>query len=325
MNRLRAAAIWVAKSIGVILAIIVLNFFLIRLAPGDPASVLAGEAGATDATFLQQVRSEYGLDRPLPRQLASYLGQILTLNLGYSYRQQRPVIDIIAERLPATLLLTGTAFVLALAAGISLGALAAGRVGGWADSIITALALGFYATPLFWVGLLMILLFSVHLGILPAFGMVTIGSSGTGLSGVLDVGRHLVMPAVTLALFNTAIYARLTRSSMLEVSRQDFVRTARAKGLPPGRVTRAHVLRNAILPVITMAGVQAGQLIGGTIVIETTFAWPGIGRLAFDALTERDYNVLLGVFLVSSVMVILFNLVADLLYRAADPRIGGSR
>jgi peptide/nickel transport system permease protein len=322
---LRASAAWLVKTLAVILAIITLNFLLLRLAPGDPAMVLAGEAGATDAAFLEQVRAQYGLDRPLPEQLATYIGNVLSLDLGYSYRQQRPVLEIIVERLPATLLLTGTAFVLALVVGVTLGALAAGRAGRWADSLITMLALAFYAMPLFWVGLLLILLFSVYLNLLPAFGLASFGG-GTGTVEVaLDVARHLVLPAVTLALFNVAIYARLTRASMLQVAGQDFVRTARAKGLPPGRITRAHVLRNAILPVITMAGVQAGQLVGGTIVVETTFAWPGIGRLAFDALAQRDYNVLLGVFLITAIMVIALNAATDLLYRAVDPRIAGTQ
>ena len=159
--------------------------------------------------------------------------------------------------------------------------------------------------------------------VLPAFGMLSMGGKREGLAYALDVTRHLVLPAATLGLFYVAIYARLTRASMLEVSTMDFVRTARAKGLPPGRVVRAHILRNAILPVITFAGIQAGQLVGGALVVETVFAWPGIGRLAFDALAQRDYNVLLGVFLVSAVMVIAFNLVTDLVYRIVDPRIEG--
>jgi peptide/nickel transport system permease protein len=322
---LRTSAAWLVKTVAVILAIITLNFLLLRLAPGDPAMVLAGEAGATDAAFLAQVRAQYGLDRPLPEQLATYIGNVLSLDLGYSYRQQRPVLEVIVERLPATLLLTGTAFILALVVGVSLGALAAGRAGRWADSLVTMLALAFYAMPLFWVGLLLILFFSVYLNLLPAFGLASFGGGTSPVEVAVDVARHLVLPAVTLALFNVAIYARLTRASMLQVAGQDFVRTARAKGLPPGRITRAHILRNAILPVITMAGVQAGQLVGGTIVVETTFAWPGVGRLAFDALAQRDYNVLLGVFLITAIMVIALNAITDLLYRAVDPRIAGTR
>ena len=183
------------------------------------------------------------------------------------------------------------------------------------------LALTCYATPLFWTGLMLVLLFSVVLDWLPAFGMSSVGANLTGFASVLDVGRHLILPALTLGLFYLAIYARLTRASMLEVADQDFVKTARAKGVPEGRILRAHVLRNALLPVITFAGIQAGQLIGGSILVETVFAWPGIGRLAFDALLARDYNLLLGVFVCTSTMVVAFNIVTDLLYAAIDPRI----
>lgn len=309
------------KSVVILFAIIVMNFFLIRLAPGDPAQVIAGEAGAADAKFLQQLRDEFGLDKPIGTQLAIYVGGVATFDLGFSYRNQRTVAEMVGERLPATLLLTVTAFVLAIGLGVTLGVLAATRVGTWADSLITVAALGFYATPLFWVGLMAILLFSVNLGWLPPFGMQTLGVAMTGWERVLDVARHLVLPASTLALFFVAVYARLTRASMLEVQDMDFVRTARAKGLAPGRVLRAHTLRNAVLPVITFAGIQAGQLVGGSIVIETVFAWPGIGRLAFEALLQRDYNVLLGVFFLTSVMVIGFNLITDLVYSLVDPRI----
>jgi peptide/nickel transport system permease protein len=231
------------------------------------------------------------------------------------------VATLIWERLPATLLLTGAAFSFAVVAGVTLGALAAQRVGRWADSVITVLALTFYATPLFWVGLMLVLVFSVWLEWLPSFGMSSVGADLTGMAAVLDVGQHLLLPALTLGLFYMAVYARLTRATMLEVQDQDFVKTARAKGVPEGRITRAHVLRNALLPVITFAGIQAGQLVGGSILVETVFAWPGIGRLAFEALLARDYAVLLGVFFCTSVIVVLFNLMTDLLYALIDPRV----
>lgn len=321
MSRFRFIFSRLFKAALVVVGIIVLNFLLIRLAPGDPATVMAGEAGAADEQFLAQLRSDFGLDRPLPVQLFVYVKGVVTLDLGYSYRHKRRVAELLLERLPATLLLTSTAFVLALGVGIVLGVLAASRVGRWADTAITVLALAFYATPLFWVGLMLILLFSVVLGWLPPFGMMTVGAGHTGLAHVLDIGRHLLLPALTLGLFYMAIYARLTRATMLEVQGMEFVRTARAKGLPPGRIIRAHVLRNAVLPVITIAGVQAGQLVGGSIVVETVFAWPGIGRIAFESLLQRDYNTLLGVFFLTSVMVVLFNLLTDLVYGLVDPRI----
>jgi len=309
------------KAVAVVLGVVILNFLLIRAAPGDPAMVMAGEAGAADAQFLQQVRAEFGLDQPLPVQLWRYVAGVVTLDLGYSYRQKQPVVDLLAERIPATLLLTGSAFVLSLVLGVGLGALAASRAGGWVDSAVTVAALAFYATPIFWIGLMLILLFAVQLGWLPPFGMESLGAPLTGIDRLLDLARHLVLPMLTLALFYVAVYARLTRASVLEVRDLDFVKTARAKGLPPGRVMRAHVLRNAILPVISLAGVQAGQLIGGSILVETVFAWPGIGRLAFDALMQRDYLLLLGVFLSTSVMVVVFNLITDIVYGVVDPRI----
>jgi len=309
------------KAVAVVLAIVVCNFFLVHAAPGDPASVMAGQSGAADPLFLEQLRRQFGLDQPLHVQLWLYLKAVVMLDLGFSHRQQVAVATLIWERLPATLLLTGAAFSFAVVAGVTLGALAAQRVGRWADSVITVLALTFYATPLFWVGLMLVLVFSVWLEWLPSFGMSSVGADLTGMAAVLDVGQHLLLPALTLGLFYMAVYARLTRATMLEVQDQDFVKTARAKGVPEGRITRAHVLRNALLPVITFAGIQAGQLIGGSILVETVFAWPGIGRLAFEALLARDYAVLLGVFFCTSVIVVLFNLMTDLLYALIDPRV----
>jgi len=313
------------KALAILIAIVVMNFFLVHAAPGDPAMVMAGEAGAADAKFVEQLREQFGLNRPLHEQLATYVGKIVQGDLGFSYRQQRPVWNILAERLPATLVLTLTAFLLALAAGVALGTLAAITVGTWADSAITVVALLAYATPIYWIGLMLSLLFSIQLGWLPAFGYETIGAGYTGLAHAADVTQHLVLPVVTLALFYMAGYARLTRASMLEVRGQDFVKTAKAKGLSNTRIVTRHVLRNAILPVITVAGIQAGQLVGGSILIETVFAWPGIGRLAFEAVLQRDYQVLLGIFLVTSVMVILFNILTDILYGLVDPRIQAAR
>ena len=311
----------IAKAAVVLLAIVVLNFCLIHAAPGDPAAVMAGEAGAADEIFLQQLREKFGLDKPFHVQLWTYVSGILQLDLGYSYRQGAPVLDLILDRLFPTLLLTGAAFFISILLGVLAGAMAAIRVGTWADTAITTLALIFYATPLFWVALMAILLFAVQLDWLPAYGMETVGGGYSGLDRWLDIARHLVLPAPTLGLFFTAIYTRMSRASMLETAGEDFVKTARAKGLSEGKITRRHVLRNAILPVVTLAGLQAGQIVGGAVLTETVCAWPGIGRLMFDALLQRDYNLLLGVFLISSAMVLLFNLITDLVYLAVDPRI----
>ena len=318
---LRFLGFRVLKMAAVLLAVIVADFLLIHAAPGDPASVLAGQSGAADPQFLAQLRHEFGLDQPLSTQLWLYVSAVLRGDLGVSHRQGRTVASLIGERLPATLLLTGVAFVFSLAAGVAMGVAAARRVGTVMDSALTALALVFYATPIFWVGLMLVLVFSVWLNWLPSFGMASVGAPLHGGAAALDLAAHLVLPALTLGLFYMAVYARMTRSAMLEASSQDYVRTARAKGATEGRILRRHVLRNALLPVVTLAGVQAGQLIGGSVLVETVFAWPGIGRLAFDALLARDYQVLLGVFLATSVLVVLCNLAADLLYLLIDPRV----
>lgn len=318
---LRFAAQRLAKGIAVIVGVAILAFFLVRLAPGDPVSLIAGQSGAADAKFMADLRQQFGLDRSMAEQLLIYLGKIVQLDLGYSYPTQRTVSSLIAERLPATLLLTVTAFLISLGGGITLGAIAARRVGTWVDSTVTLLALAFYAFPVFWVGLIFILFFSVWLDILPALGMATIVFGERSVPLWLDVAHHLVLPATTLSLFYLALYARLTRSAMLEVASQDFVRTARAKGLFPSAIWRRHVLRNAILPITSFAGIQAGQLVGGSILVETVFSWPGIGRLAFEALLSRDYNLLLGIFIVTTGMAVFFNVLTDLAYAIVDPRI----
>ncbi|CAH2602956.1 Di/tripeptide transport system permease protein DppB [Rhodovastum atsumiense] len=309
------------KAAFVLGVVVVLNFLLIHAAPGDPATVMAGEAGAADPLFLEQLRHQFGLDQPLLQQLGTYVGHVLQGDLGFSYRQQRPVWDLLSDRLAATVALTLTAFLLALAGGILLGTLAALHVGRLADTAITVLALLFYATPIYWIGLMLVLLFSVQLGWLPAFGFETVGAGLAGMARLADITSHMALPVLTLGLFYMAVYARLTRASVLEVSTLDFVKTARAKGQSEGKIVVRHVLRNALLPVITMAGIQAGQLVGGSILVETVFAWPGLGRLTFDAVLQRDYQVLLGVFFVTSVLVIVFNILTDLLYSLVDPRV----
>lgn len=309
------------QGVATLLLIAIINFLLIRAAPGDPATVLAGETGAADEQFMAELRARFDLDRPLPQQLLSYLGRLLQGDLGESYRQQAQVLDLILERLPATLLLTISAFVLSLLFGVALGAWASRHAGKWQDSAITTLAMVFYATPLYWVALMGVLLFSVQLDWLPGFGYETVGAQFTGWARVLDIAHHLVLPTLVLALFYMAIYARMTRASMLEVASQDFIKTARAKGLPESRVVRAHILRNALLPVVTLAGMQAGAMVGGAVLIETVFAWPGIGRLLFEALAQRDYALLLGTFLVTASIAVLFNLLTDVVYTWVDPRI----
>jgi peptide/nickel transport system permease protein len=324
-SRLVAVAValvgWLVKFVAVVLVIATFNFVLVHAAPGDPAQVIAGQSGGSDEKLLAQIRAEYGLDKPYAVQLATYLGRILSFDLGYSYRQQRTVAALIGERLPATMLLTATSFILALLAGIILGTLAGVRAGKWSDTLLTVVSLLLYATPVFWLGLMLVLLFSVQLDWLPAFGYVTIGVPQTAFERMRDILWHLILPATSLAAVYLAIYARLMRASVVDVTHQDFIKTARAKGLGQGRIIIRHILRNAILPIVTVAGMQAGALVGGAVVIETVFAWPGLGRLIYDALLQRDYPVLLGVFLVMSVLVIVLNLLTDTIYRVIDPRV----
>ncbi|MGR3742661.1 MAG: ABC transporter permease [Pseudooceanicola nanhaiensis] len=314
-----------AKLAGIVLAILVIatiNFTLVHSAPGDPAQVIAGQSGATDEKFLADLRAEYGLDQPFLVQLGTYLGKIARLDLGYSYRQRRPVNDLILERLGPTLLLTLSAFFLSLIGGVTFGALAGLRHGRWSDLAISMVALVLYATPVFWLGLMLVLVFSIQLGWLPAFGFSSMRSAElSGPAYVWDVLSHLFLPAITLGAIYMAVYTRLMRSSLIEVAAEDHVKTARAKGLGEAAILRGHMLRNAALPVVAFAGLQVGALVGGAVVVETVFAWPGLGRLTFDAVTARDYPVLLGLFLVMSMLVIVVNLLTDLLQRIIDPRM----
>lgn len=309
------------RPLAVVVAMAVVNFFLLRLAPGDAAQVMAGEAGSATAEYVAALRAQFGLDQPLWVQLGKYLWHLARLDLGYSFRQGMPVTDLIAQRLPATLLLMGASIAFAVVVGAALGVLAATHAGRLFDSVISVAALLCFATPLFSIGLMLVLVFSIWLDWLPVGGMFAIESGLTGWRYALDVARHLVLPAITLGLFYMAVYVRLMRASMIEVRRQDFVRTAVAKGAPRHRVLIRHVLRNALLPLVTMIGVQASSIIGGAVVVETVFSWPGLGRTAFDALYQRDYNLLLGILLCSSVVVIAVNATVDLVYARVDPRI----
>ncbi len=311
----------VLQAVPLLLGAVVLNFLLIHLAPGDPARTLAGESGAATPEVVDQLRRDFGLDRPLVEQLLRYVGKVAQGDLAYSFRLREPVSSLIAARLPPTLLLMVSAFLLAFVGGVGLGVLAARRAGTWLGTAISVTALLAYATPSFWFALMLIVVFAVKLQWLPTYGMATVASGKTGIAWAVDVATHLVLPVVTLGLFYLSLYARVTRASMLEVMRQDFVTVARAKGLGEGRVVYRHVLRNALLGVTTLAGLQVSQMIGGSVLIETVFAWPGMGRLLFDSVVQRDYPVLLGVLVVSTLVVIVINLLTDLAYGFIDPRV----
>jgi peptide/nickel transport system permease protein len=303
------------------LAAAVLNFLLIHAAPGDPALMLAGEAGGTSEETLRAIRAAFGLDRPLPLQLLVYLGALVRGDLGFSYFYRQPVVGLILDRLPATLLLAATALALAWLLGVTAGVLAARRPRALVSSVLSVASLVGFAMPAFWTAIMLLLLFSVDVEWFPTHGMTTVGLVGGPAARALDVARHLVLPAVSLAVIFVAVYSRLTRASMMDALVSDFVRTARAKGLGEPVILVKHALRNALLPVVTIAGIQVGQVLAGAILIETVFSWPGMGRLAFESILRRDYPLLLGILLFSSVAVIVTNLVTDVVYGVLDPRI----
>ena len=311
----------VLQAIPLIVAAIVLNFSLIHLAPGDPARTLAGESGSATPEYVEQLRRDFGLDRPFYQQLGLYVGKVLQGDLGYSFRHRQSVAGLILERLPATLLLMGGALLVAVGGGTLLGIVAARRKGTWAATLISVGSLVAYATPMFWFGLMLIVLLSVKLRWLPTYGMATIGLDASPLGHALDIAWHAVLPVTTLALFYLALYTRVMRVSLLEILNQEFITVARAKGLGDRPIVYRHALRNGLLGVTTIAGMQMGQLVGGSVVVETIFAWPGMGRLVFEAVAQRDYPMLLGALFVSSITVVAMNLVTDVAYGALDPRV----
>lgn len=310
------------QAIPVLIGIVLFSFVILHMAPGDAVDVMAGEAGTGDAAYMAQLREKYGLDQPLYIQLARYGMQIAQLDLGYSIRNNMPVRDLILQRVGPTLMLMSVSIVVSVALGVLFGALAAVRRNSLLDDLISLVALLAYAMPIFWIGLMLIILFSVTLGILPSGGFIDVARQNVSpLGRVADVLWHLVLPALTLSLFYFAIYTRLMRASMLEVMGLDYIRTARAKGLGARKVTMRHVVRNALLPIVTMLGMQTASLLGGAVVVETVFNWPGLGRLTYDAVFQRDYSLLIGILLMSSVMVIIINMLVDLAYSWLDPRI----
>jgi peptide/nickel transport system permease protein len=317
----RYIAMRLVKTVLTGVAVVVLSFFLFRLAPGDAATVMAGQSGYADEAFLKSLRAEYGLDQPLPVQFWKYAMAVAHGDLGTSYVRRQPVLSVILERLPNTLLLDAFALVVAIAGGVWLGGVAARRPGSAGDNAVSVLSMLFYAVPQFWLGMMMVLLFAVWMPVLPPFGIETMGADYTGLARLGDVAEHMILPGVTLALYYMASYARLTRAAMIEVADQDFVKTARAKGISERQVSRHHILRNALIPLVTYAGLQASLLVGGSVLIENVFSWPGVGTLAYDAVQGRDNPLLLGIFIVTAVLVSLFNLLTDIAYSIVDPRV----
>lgn len=320
MTILRYVVFRIVSSILVVVGVMLLNFFLVHLAPGDPAEILAGEFASPAAT--QAIRQRYGLDKPVSVQLTAYMGRVVRGDLGYSYDYNRPVAEVVASRFPATILLLLASQGVGIFLGLTLGTLTARVYGSRLDTLVSAAAAAAYSLPVFWLGLMMILVFGIWLKWLPTSGMVSIMGPQAGLGRALDVVRHLIMPATSLALVWVApVVLRITRASVIEVLGEQFTMTARAKGLPERRVLFRHVLRNAMLPNLTIIGLNLSLAVSGSILTETVFAWPGMGRLMYEALFKRDYPIIMGVFLITAITVVLGTLVVDLLYRVFDPRI----
>jgi peptide/nickel transport system permease protein len=301
--------------IPILIGLSIIVFLMMALIPGDPATAILG-AYATPEN-VERLNRQLGLDRSLVEQYLAWAGNLLQGDMGRSYALNRPVADEVFERLGATLILAGAALLLCSAFGLLAGVASAVRQFGWTDRAITLAVLIGISTPSFWLGLLMIMLFAVQLQWLPASGMYAIYGGGD----LPDLLSHLVMPAVTLAVVATGVIARLTRASMLEVLRQDFVRTARAKGLSERRVVWRHAFRAALVGVIPVIGVQAGFVLGGAVYIETVFQWPGVGRMLVDAIARRDLLLVQGGVLVVATAYVLFNLLADILQTVLDPRL----
>lgn len=328
---IRMVAWRVAGAVPLVLGVASLVFLLLHLAPGDPASIYAGSGVSPEA--LAQIRSNMGLDAPLHVRYGKWLAALVRGNLGVSTGRGEPVLGLLISTLPATLLLSGASLILAFLLGVGVGVVQAVRKGGILDAVLGTASLFFYAMPSFWLAVMLLLLFSLQARlwgwpvVLPASGTMSVNHDLMGgWEQVHDRIRHLVLPVVSLTLVLAGGVARYVRGSMVEVLREDYIRAARARGIPEWRVVLLHALPNALLPIITLAGLHLPLLLGGAVFVETVFAWPGMGKLLVDGILMRDYPVVLAGSLAFALVVVAGNLVADLLYRVADPRVrqGGS-
>ncbi|MES0039692.1 ABC transporter permease [Mesorhizobium sp. M0046] len=307
-----------------LLMVAILNFVLFRIVPGDPSALLLG--GARNAVTAEQIgaqRERWGLDRPLvPDQALEYLSATLRGDLGYSFKfRGRRVGDLVLERLPATVALVGVAQIIAIVCGVMLGIYAGWRRGGAVDHVATGVSLALYSTPSFWLGMLLVWIFSTALGWLPGYGAYSPGSASGSLDRLVDYARHLVLPASTVALGLMGQYVLVARAAMSDVVAEDYMVTARAKGLTGGQMLMRHAFRNAMLPVVTLITLNLGYVVAGAITVESVFAWPGIGGLTVEALNARDYPVLQGIFLLLGASIVTANLIADITYGILDPRV----
>lgn len=306
------------ETIPLIFGIIVITFLIIHMAPGDPTYLLVGE-GAVTEEYIQKVREDFGIDKPIYVQLITYIRKVFSGQLGYSFINRQPVLNLIISRIPNTLLLMCTSSMISITIGIFLGITCARRAFSVVDNILSVLAVVWYSTPIFWLGLMLILIFAANLKLFPVQGMYYPGTEGT--SKIVDILWHLALPAITLSLAQLALISRITRTSMIEVLGKDFIVTARLKGLSERSVVYKHAFRNALLPVVTITGLQLGRILAGAVLTETVFAWPGLGRLMYESAVNRDYPVLMGMFIVVSAVIIIVNLITDVIYAFLDPRI----
>lgn len=323
MNFLQTLLVRSIYAIILLLAVLVLNFSMMHLAPGDVADTIAQANGGADAEVLEAIRTEYGLDQPFLVQLGRYIGNVMQLNLGYSFYYREPVTELILQRLPATLLLVFSAQILALLLGVLLGVISAQKPNGITSHFVTFIALFGYSAPVFWTGILLLIGFSLQFQWFPVAGMRDVTIEGGFFVKTWDVIVHLILPMITLASVFLALYSRLTRATMLEQLRTDYVRTAYAKGMPHRKVVYQHALKNALSPVITLAGLQFSAVISGAVLVEAVFSWPGLGTLAFTSIIARDTPTILGILFFSVLVVIIGNLLTDLAQKLVDPRIGG--
>ena len=307
-------------SLVTVFVIIGINFVIFRIVPGDPTRLLFSRPGA-DPQRIMEIKAEFGLDKPMWMQFIIYLQQLFRGNLGYSFAQKMPVLDLILMRLPQTVLLVGTAAVLATVLGTALGAVAGWKRRTKTDSSILLFSLVTYATPTFCMGLILLIFFAFKLRMFPLGGISTPASGLSGLAHWADVLRHMFLPLVAMMFWYLGEYVLITRSSMLDVLSKDYITTARAKGLKNFTILKDHALRNALLPVITLTGINLGFVVAGAIEVETVFAWRGIGELIYDSVMKRDYPILQGTFLILTISVVLANLAVDLIYASLDPRV----
>ena len=324
MGILRTIIIRVLYAAALLFAVLVLNFTLMHLAPGDVADTISQSMGGADQEILDEIRVSYGLDQPFIVQLGKYIANVAQFDLGYSFFYNQPVSRLILERLPATLLLVITAQIAALIIGV-LGVISARKPKGISNYVVTFLALFGYSAPVFWTGILLRITFSLNVHWFPVAGMRDVTVEGGFWTHFVDVARHLVLPAVTLGSIFLALYSRLSRASMMEVLGSDYIRTAKAKGLSDHQVVYKHALKNALSPVITLAGLQFSAVLSGAVLVEAVFSWPGLGTLAFQSIIARDTPTILGILFFSALVVIVGNLLTDLALRLVDPRVGGRK